>query len=149
MNSAYTTFVSVGLYSNALSVWLNQKYNIERLFKLEAFWQDGQAITVENVGFDLKLANYEEKRINRNEDMWDSFRYKDAEFDYALIAKVRLPNNKVVVVFGGMEAIATERLGKFLRENWSELMNWRDTVTEYKIGSHQFAVVLEVPLTTT
>lgn len=145
-NSLYTTFIAVGLYSNALTVWLNQKYNIERLFKLEAYWQEGQEITVTNVGFNLKLANYEEKRLNRNEDTWESFKYEDKEFDYALVAKVRLPNDKVAVVFGGMEAVATERLGKFLRENWLDLINWRDSVTQKKIGSQQFATVVEVPL---
>lgn len=122
-HSTYTTFIVVGLYSNGLATWLNQKYNVERLFKMETFWPDGEEKTDTNVNFRLRLATYEEKRLNRKEETWDNFDYMEGRaFDYALIAKVKLPDNKVIFVFGGMDAPATEQTGKFLREHWQDIL---------------------------
>jgi len=73
------------------------------------------------------------------------------EYDYVLISKVKLKDNKdrTAIVIGGITAKGTDKIGNYIRHKWKDLYDYVDSKSlerrKKKIEKSEFAAVLQVP----
>ena len=161
-NTSIKTFISIGLFSNKLTLKINERNNSdqqpERYFKIQKKKEKtGEALS----NLIIRLGNFEEKTLisedSWSEDsvIWDASQIKPiGDNEYVLFAKTYLrEEKKTVIVLGGCLRDGTEIGGKFLSDHlinspWKKILKKlfdKETSME-KINNRLFAVVYRIPL---
>lgn len=137
--TTYTTFISVGLLSNVLSNWLSMQTHFNYHFAANTSG-DG-----EDSQFEFLVAKYKDGRLNVNINEWK--KYPEDGKDYGFISNITDTNKNITFfVCGANESNGTQRMGKYIRENWRKLREHSATVGGKKIkDASNFTILLEIP----
>lgn len=154
----YTTYIAIGLYSSKLVRFLNtvQGIGIQPYFQIGVELPPaGQKIERLRHAWRLWVANYtKDKTIitgHANFAAWTGYQYRSnvsqsLDRDYGLITRVQLTRGRNIFVIGAMDGTGTYELGKYLRDRWKDIYEWRDPTTNLQVGRYPFAIVLDVPI---
>jgi hypothetical protein len=147
--SPFTTFVTIGVSSNALATWVNKKTNVNRFFKLQVNPEVTRESNQLNRLWLLRIAKYHEGKIDKDEGEWPCVEFEPGKIDRGLVSKVRLPDGKCVFLVAGMHSTGTKKLGKYIAENWSVIRAWKDDASRCQILGNEFAAIVDIPLSGT
>lgn len=129
-NKKSETWVSIGLFGNKLTAWLLSKQAFRNCFD----WLPAQNKII--VAEKEYVANREKKA------------------DYGVFIKLQLPQNKTVIIIGGIEGYGTEKTGEYVWRNWRKIYDiataseGASVIILYKIYNgkiHQHQVVVLPP----
>ena len=141
----YKTFICIGLFSNEITMWMNEKFSPEsngRLF--DFFFEDNLPPSQGQI----KIACHKGERIEYDEEKWHlSFKEetrKSIVKTYGLVARL-FHQDYCFIIIGGLTANATKLMGSYVRENWNKFLLFEDSVTKTRINfRNPFALVFTI-----
>lgn len=144
----YKTFICMGLFSNEMTMWINNtilpKAKVGRFFKLESR-KDGET---NRLGKIYLAGHNKDKTLQTRINKWTHHEFEgkiDTEtgtsISYGLFAKI-FHEGYCFIIIGGLSANCTVEIGKHIRKNWQDILEYEDTDTKRRIEvDKSFAIV--------